>query len=385
MTQPIVSGGGPAATVPAAAYTGTTAHLVRIQAFTGTDRPGVTLDGLPTDSTRTTLERLRAALVNSGLSWPAQPITLRVFPYPLPAGDSGLDVALALALLAATAQLAAEPLAQLAVVGELGLDGRLQTVPAMPERAAGIAGAGFPAAVVAAGDLSTAVRVLGERVRAAGTLRDLVAALNGQGTLLRPPTWPSATPLPGADLADLPAGQPGRRVLEVAAAGGHHLALIGPPGSAKVMLAQRLPGLLPDTDEPTANQVAAAYRAAGALEADAPVVHRPPWQAPHHTSSLAALTGTPTRPGAAALAHGGVLFLRRRRRVPRPGTAGAAHPARHGVDPGSRRRRCDGLSGPVPAGAGQPRLPPRRAAHRPAVRLPTRGTPPLPAAAHTTA
>ena len=162
--------------------------------------------------------------------------------------------------------------------------------------------------MVAAGDLNTAVRILGDTARAADTLHDLVAALHGDG-LLRPAAWPTAPGLTGADLADLAVGQPGRRGLEVAAAGGHHLALIGPPGSGKVMLAQRLPGLLPDLDELTAAQVAQAYRSAGLLEADAPVLRRPPWQAPHHTSSLAALTGSTTRPGAVGLAHGGVLFL----------------------------------------------------------------------------
>jgi magnesium chelatase family protein len=234
---------------------------------------------------------------------------LRVFPHPLSTGDSGLDLAFALAILAATAQVPVEPLATLAAVGELGLDGRLRTVPTMAQRAAAIAGAGFGHTVVAVGDLIIAARTLGERVRAAATLRDLAAALNGHAALLRSPAWPSAVPWPGTNLADVPAGMPGRRTLEVAAAGGHHLALLGPAGSGKVMLAQRLPGLLPDLDEPTAAQVAHLHRRAGLLPSDAPLVHRPPWQAPHYTSSLAALTGSPTRPGAAALAHGGVLFL----------------------------------------------------------------------------
>ncbi len=306
MSAPI-GGDTPTVSVATATHTRVAAHLVRIQAYPYAGRPGVSIDGIPAENT--TLDRLHAAVINSGLSWPAQPITLRVFPHPLSTGDSGLDLAFALAILAATAQVPVEPLATLAAVGELGLDGRLRNVPRVAERAAAIAGAGFGHTVVAVGDLNTAVRTLGERVRAVATLRDLAAALNGHAALLRPPAWPSAVPWPGNDLADLPAELPGRRALEVAAAGGHHLALLGPAGSGKVMLAQRLPGLLPDLDEPTAAQLAHLHRRAGLLPPDAPVVHRPPWQAPHHTRSLAALTGTPARPGAAALAHGGVLFL----------------------------------------------------------------------------
>jgi magnesium chelatase family protein len=135
-----------------------------------------------------------------------------------------------------------------------------------------------------------------------GHLRDLVDLLRSW-----PPTAsPRAIDRPKADLVDLRAEHPGRSVLEIAAAGGHHLALIGAPGTGKAMLANRLPGLLPDLDETTAAEVANLYRAAGLAER-APG-RRPPWQAPHHTISLPALLGSPRRPGAISLAHGGVLF-----------------------------------------------------------------------------
>jgi magnesium chelatase family protein len=307
VTEP--TGVTPAATIAAAAYTDTTSYLVRVQAFLDAATTGISIDGLPAEAAGHTRDRLFAAIANSGLPHPTQPIRLRVFPHPLPVGDSGLDVAFALALLAADAQLPAGPLARLAVVGELGLDGALRTVRGLPDRATAIARGGFPTVVVAAGDLTHAVRTLGETVRGAATLHDVVAAQRAAAQLLRPPAWPSHTPLPGVDLVDLAGSQPGRRALEVAAAGGHHLLLCGPPGSGTVMLAERLPGLLPDLDEAIAGQVAQAYRTAGLLEPDAPIVARPPWQAPHHTISLAALTGTTVRPGAVALAHGGLLFL----------------------------------------------------------------------------
>ncbi|WP_432830806.1 ATP-binding protein [Dactylosporangium sp. CA-092794] len=307
MTAP--TGGTPAATVPAAAYTAVTTHLIRIQAFTDAGATGISLAGLPAEAAWHTRDRLLAAIHDSGLRRPDRAITLRVFPQPLPVGDSGLDAAFALALLAVDEQVPAAAIQQLAVVAELGLDGQLYPVRGLRERAAAIAGGGFTAAVVAAGDLTHAVRMLGGAVRGAVKLHDLVAALRGHVHLLRPPAWPSHTPTPGIDLTDLRADLPGRRALEVAAAGGHHLLLSGPPGSGTVILAQQLPGLLPALDPTTAGQVAQAYRAAGLLAPDAPVVARPPWQAPHHTISLAALTGTSTRPGAVGLAQGGVLFL----------------------------------------------------------------------------
>lgn len=308
MTQPTTTDGVATVTVPAAVYTATTAYMVRVQAFTDASQPGVNLLGLPGDSAAETRDRLRAAVINSGLFWPTQPIVLRVFPHDVPVADSGLDAAFAIALLAASGQVPIAGLTHLAVLGELGLDGALRTAPGIHQRATAIAAAGLPA-TVALGDLNTAVRILGDTVRAAGTLHDLVAALRGAAVLQRPVAWPNNPGFLDADLADLSAQHPGRRPLEVAAAGGHHLALIGPPGSGRIMLAERLPALLADTDERTAEQVAHAYRSAGLLEANAPVLRRPPWQAPHHTSSIAALTGTPARPSAVALAHGGVLFL----------------------------------------------------------------------------
>ena len=307
MTAP--TGGTPAATVAAAAHTAVTTYLVRVQAFPDATGGGISIEGLPAQAAGHTRDRLVAAIVNSGLPRPTRPVRLRVFPQPLPVGDSGLDAAFALALLAADGQLPADPQAHLAVVGELGLNGTLRTVRGLPERATAIAGGGFPTVVVPAGDLTTAVRTLGDTARGAANLHDLVAALRGGVALLRPPAWPSHTPLPGTDLADLAGSQPGRQALEVAAAGGHHLLLAGRPGSGAVMLAQRLSGLLPDLDEETAGQVAHVYRRAGLLEPDAPIVARPPWQAPHHTISLPALLGSTTLPGAVALAHGGVLFL----------------------------------------------------------------------------
>ncbi len=319
MNQPTISA-TPTATVPTVARTGAIAHMVRIRALPGSGTPSITLTGLPDDSAWRTRDRLHAAIANSGLAWPDEAIAVSVFPHDLPAADADMDAALAVAVLAATGHLpgvALGEVAVLAVLGELGLDGTLRPVSDITARLAVVAGAGIPHAVVPAGNLTDAVRTPGVTVRAARTLRELVDGLRGQLPLLTPAAWPTPPTLPGADLADVSATHPGRRLVKIAAAGGHHLAILG-RGIGAVMLAQRLPGLLPDLDEATAAQVAEAYRQAGLLPADAPVLLRPPWQAPHHSVSLPALTGNTRRPGAIALAHGGVLFCDDAAELPAP-------------------------------------------------------------------
>ncbi len=202
------STGGPAVTVPAATYTGATAHMVRIRAEHAGDEPGVRLVGLPPEHVWTTRDRLRAALTNSGLTYPAGPLTLAVFPHDLQVGDSGLDLAFALALLAATGQLPTDRVTALACLSELGLDGSLRPVPGLTARARAVAAAAIPDTVVAADDLPAAVPILGGSVRAASSLADLVAALRGGTSVQRPAAWPVAPTLAGADLAQVAAAPP---------------------------------------------------------------------------------------------------------------------------------------------------------------------------------
>ncbi len=178
MTHPPTGNPAYVVTVSAAAYTGTFAHLVQIQASARRGQAEVRIEGLPTDAAWCTRDRLRAAFVNSGLSWPQQPTTLRVLPSSLPVGDSGLDLAFALALLAITGQLPPDAVAQIAAVGELGLDGSVRAVSAHAERAEVIADAGIPTVLVPAADPDTAAQRLGVRIRAAATLRELVTQLS---------------------------------------------------------------------------------------------------------------------------------------------------------------------------------------------------------------
>jgi magnesium chelatase family protein len=295
--------------VPAAART-SQARLVGILAVPATDQQSTTITGLPDQDARTTRDRVYAAIRNSaGCVWPQQPITLSVESHGLSAGDSGLDLAFAVALLAASGQIPADRLPGTLWIGELGLDGTLRPASQLAVRLAAVAHAGLPDTIIAPGNLAEAALATRGQVSTARTLAELVAALRGEVPLLTPQAWPTAPPWPGADLADLPAGpSAARRILEVAAAGGHHLLLTGPPQGGAGMLAERLPGLLPDLDPGTAAEVAVAHRAAGILPPEAIVRHRPPWQAVHHTISRPALTGTLHRPGAVGLAHGGLLF-----------------------------------------------------------------------------
>ena len=302
MKPPIPARAVPVA-VPTVTGAGAIAHMVRVRAIPapGPDLPVVT--GLPEPAGRATRDRLQAAIVNAGLQWPRQPIELSVFPHPLPAGDAGLDAAFGVALLAATDQVPRHMLTDLAVIGELGLDGSLRPVPDLAARLAVAAQAGFGHVVLPASYRAASRR--GLVLHPVAHLRQLADLLNGWPQ----PGGPSRrTWGPGTDLVDLSAAHPDRRILEIAAAGGHHLALFGPVGSGKAMLAHRLPALLPDLDARTAGVVADLYRTAGQPEQYGPAERRPPWQAPHHTMSLPALLGNPRRPGTVSLAHGGVLY-----------------------------------------------------------------------------
>jgi len=304
MTRPAVRGAGPVA-VAAVATAGTAARLVQIHAAIRPPGTDTALTGLPDAIASTVLDRIRAAFVGSGLNWPRPGVLLEVTP-PQPAADSGLDVAFAVAILAVTGQISRPPLAGRAFVGELDLDGRLRPLPDTLERVRVAAQAGFTHVVVPAANLTDLGAVDATTVGAAATLHRLVDGLRGRLALQpdpagQPPDWPDL------DMADLPAAHPGRRILTIAAAGGHHLAMFGPQ-SAATMLARRLLGLLPDLDTATAAEVEQLYRAAEQPRDDATVRVRPPWQAPHPNISIAALIGSPRRPGAVSLAHGGVLF-----------------------------------------------------------------------------
>jgi len=297
----------------AVALLGVEGHVVEVEADLALGLPGLTVTGLPDAALAEARDRVRAAVVNSGQPWPQRRITLGLSPAWLPKRGSGFDLALAASVLAAAGAVPADALTDRVLVGELGLDGRVRPVRGVLPAVLTATGAGFERVVVPAENLAEARLVPGVQAAGVRTLRALLALLRGEPLEEEPLPLPAPVEEPPApDLLDVAGQATGRTAVEVAAAGGHHLFLLGPPGSGKTMLAERLPGLLPQLAREAALQVTAIHSVAGTLPATQPLVTRPPFQDPHHTATVASIVGGGSgvaRPGAASLAHGGVLFL----------------------------------------------------------------------------
>jgi magnesium chelatase family protein len=298
------------ASVPSATLIGVQGRSISVEAHVSTGIPSFTVVGLPDASCREARDRVRAAILSSGLQWPQRRMTVNLAPTGVRKSGAALDLPIAVALLAADGQLGAESIAGISFLGELGLDGSIRRVPgvlplvdAVPEGLVVVPGS-------CAGEAALVRR---SSVRCAPTLRTLVAVLRGEEG------WPALGPRDtvdeepsGPDLAEVRGQALGRVALEVAAAGGHHLLLVGPPGAGKTMLAARLPGLLPPLEVNHALEVTRIHSAAGIPLPPGVLVRRPPMRAPHHTASLVSLVGggsTVMRPGELSCAHHGVLFL----------------------------------------------------------------------------
>jgi magnesium chelatase family protein len=300
--------------------------------------PGVaafSIVGLPDKSLSEARDRVRAAIVNSGESWPHRKLTVGLSPASVPKCGSGFDLAIAVAVLAAAGRLDPAAIAGLLLIGELGLDGRVRPVRGVLPAVLAAADAGYDRVVVPSQTVAEAELVPGVTVRGVRSLRQLLALLSGQtpdqedpepvGSGL-PDNALAGLCLPGVgvrsrdadeadlrDLADVAGQSEARRALEIAAAGGHHLYLKGPPGAGKTMLAERLPGILPPLTPQEALEVTAVHSVAGLLPAGRPLVRLAPYCAPHHSTTMPAIIGGGSsglpRPGAVSLAHRGVLFL----------------------------------------------------------------------------
>ncbi len=298
------------AAVRSATVFGVEGRPVTVEVHVSTGLPAFQIVGLPDEACRESRDRVRAAVLSSALVWPSCRVTVNLAPSNQRKGGSGLDLAIAIGFLAAHGQLPVAQIEGLGFVGELGLDGSLRHVTGVAPM---VAAMGAVRPVVPVGNYREAWCVAGEGVRVANTLREVVDALNADAP------WPQVPdgefvddepPLP--DLADVRGQQVARLGLEVAAAGGHHMLLVGPPGSGKTMLAQRIPGLLPLLEPDISLQATMVHSAAGVRLPAGGMVQRAPFRAPHHSSSMVALVGggsTGLRPGEISLAHGGVLFL----------------------------------------------------------------------------
>ncbi|RLE25934.1 MAG: ATP-dependent protease [Actinobacteria bacterium] len=298
------------ASISSAVLFGAEGHPVSVEVHVDKGLPAFSVVGLPDESVREARDRARAAVMSSGVSWPSQRITVSLAPSHGRKTGSGLDLAIAVGVLVASGNIPPESVEQLAFIGELGLDGSLRAVPGVAPMA-GVLGESDLVVPIACA-VEARLVALG-RTRLIADLAELIAVLNGNAP------WPEHQPDPAApdpepalDIADVRGQVVARGALEIAAAGAHHLLLVGPPGSGKTMLASRLRGLLPSLTRERALEVTMVYSAAGAGLPPSGLVRRPPFRSPHHTCSSAGLIGggsQTVRPGEVSLAHCGVLFL----------------------------------------------------------------------------
>ncbi|MGW3819557.1 ATP-binding protein [Streptomyces sp. NPDC005046] len=311
--------------------------VVEVQADLEPGIAAFTLVGLPDKSLTESRDRVRAAVVNSGASWPQKKLTVGLSPASVPKGGSGFDLAVACAVLGASERIDPRVLADIVMIGELGLDGRVRPVRGILPAVLAAADAGYEQVVVPECAAAEASLVPGVSVLGVRSLRQLIAVLadepvpeeepDEQGRPdpllagLRVPGTGEATGLCGIavpehdrdhDLGDVVGQLSARAAMEVAAAGGHHVFLQGPPGAGKTMLAERMPSLMPRLSRQESLEVTAIHSVAGLLPPGKPMVDVAPYCAPHHSATMQSLVGGGkglARPGAVSLSHRGVLFL----------------------------------------------------------------------------
>ncbi|UPG86060.1 YifB family Mg chelatase-like AAA ATPase [Luteibacter aegosomatis] len=293
------------------AQEGVAAPQVVVEVHLSGGLPSTSIVGLPEAAVREARDRVRVAIQSTAFEYPNRRVTVNLAPAELPKDGGRFDLAIALGILAAGAQVPRERLDDCEFLGELALSGELRAVPGILPALIRARRCGRRVVVPRANAAEAAL--IGEAdVLLADSLADVCAWLRGQGELDIPPSSTDFYDLPqgGPDMGDIRGQHQARRALEIAAAGGHHLLMIGPPGTGKTMLAERLPGILPSMTETEALESCAIRSLAGET-IDPDGWRRRPFRAPHHTASGAALVGggsTP-RPGEISLAHNGVLFL----------------------------------------------------------------------------
>jgi magnesium chelatase family protein len=295
------------------ALVGTEARLVDVEVQTGPSGvPGLSIVGLPTTSVREAAQRVRSALESSGYKWPSRRIVANLAPGALRKEGTHFDLPIALGILETDGELEDEASASWVVVGELALDGSIRPINGVLAAAMACREEGLKGVICPAVNAPEAALVTGIEVIAVRSIQDCVGFLKGKlsAPAVQPPTAPATASVD--DMSEIRGQTAAKRAAEIAAAGGHNLLLVGPPGSGKTMLARRIPGILPGMDIEESLEVTRVYSVAGLLRERATLIQTRPFRSPHHHISNAGLVGGGTgvaRPGEVSLAHRGVLFL----------------------------------------------------------------------------